>query len=115
MSTEKILVVEKSEESVSNGYRNEVYALIDSERERQKELGKPERMAWASWFMILADYFGRVGNSLWRLTFNGGTHEEILVPLVKVMAIGVAWMEDIVRFADYISLVEEEDGEQTEG
>jgi hypothetical protein len=103
-------------------FRESVYLLIDAERAKQKEKEKPEHHPWATWFIIFADYVGRVSKALWSLTFNGGTHDDVLVPLVKAVSIGVAWLEDIIRYAEYMEIseelseveTEEEDGEEAE-
>jgi len=98
---------QRVEEFNNTDFRESVYLLIDAERAKQKEKEKPEHHPWATWFMILADYVGRVSKALWSLTFSGGTHDDILVPLVKAVSIGIAWLEDIVRYAEYMEISEE--------
>lgn len=95
-------------------YREAVYLLIDDERNKQIEKGKPSSHTWAMWLMIFTDYVGRVAKALWSITFDGGTHEDVLIPLVKAVSIGVAWLEDIIRYAEVVKVVEKYD-EQAEG
>lgn len=92
--------------------REAIYALIDGERERQQKLGKQDNHAWVVWLTIFMDYSGRVANQLWfLLTQKEETAEALVEALVKVLAVGVAWMENILNFKHFL---EATDGEQEE-
>ena len=101
-------------DAMEKEYRESVYLLVDAERQNQIDKGKPQSHTWAMWLMILTDYTGRVARALWNVTFNGGTHDDVLIPLTKAVAVGVAWLEDIVRYAEVTAVVEKYD-EQAEG
>ncbi len=82
-------------------YRETVFQLIDEERERQIELGKDDNNPWALWLMIVSDYFGRVANTLWKLTAGDKdtTSDDLMKDLIRVLAVGVAWVEHIIMYA----------------
>ena len=70
--------------------RETVFLLIDEERNRQIELGKPQKHAWATWLILFTDYTGRVAKELWALAYRQkDTADSLIEALVKLLAVGV--------------------------
>lgn len=93
--------------------REVVFQMIDEERERQINLDKEQRHAWATWNIIFNDYVGRVARELWYLANKDkNTADDIILSLVKVLAVGVAWLEDILNYKRLLGEGDDESEEE---
>jgi len=79
--------------------REVIFNMIDEERELQIEAGKSDNQPWATWLIVLVDYTGRLSKELWNMAMNNedASCDKVFIALLKVVSIGVAWLEDIVN------------------
>jgi hypothetical protein len=93
--------------------REQVYELLNAERNRQEDLGKSNTHTWATWLIILIDYVGRMSNMIWKYAVGEKTEDEVeefVTALVKPVAVGVAWLEDILAYRRFV--LEAKQGEE---
>ena len=84
---------------MSDSIREVIFNLVDEERERQIEAGKPDNQPWANWLIIFVEYTGKLSKTLWNMAMNNedASFDSAFMALLKVVSIGVAWLEDIVN------------------
>jgi len=95
-------------DNMNKNYREEVLELLDEERDRQQELGKPDRNTFAMWLIIISDYVGRVGKAILNFAMNQLSDVEELEDfkrtLVKLGSLVVAWIENILEIIDVMTI-----------
>jgi hypothetical protein len=74
--------------------REQVYRLIEQERQRQTELfPDAETNGDFVWAAVLGEEFGEVCRAALMRSFSGGPVEDLRSELVQVAAVAVAWLE----------------------
>jgi hypothetical protein len=83
-------------------FREVAFQLIDEERERQIEKGKIDNHPWILWLTIMTDYLGRIAYILYSMAYkpDSVSIDTLLKEVVKLEAIGVAFIEHIILESD---------------
>lgn len=72
--------------------RNEIYTLVDIERDRQdrKWGAMPRNLSDVVWLAVLVEEVGEAAESILKMEWDNLRKE-----VIQIIAVGVAWMEDV--------------------
>lgn len=74
--------------------RDDVFALIDSERNRQVEKWGNQVQPHEIWMVILGEEIGEASEEILNVIFQDKSEEDLRTELIQAAAVIVSWIED---------------------